>query len=59
MCKDRGSVCRDRDRECVRDIESASKDSERECVYACRVRDRECVERYRLRVKVAGGSVYI
>ena len=28
-----------------REIESACKDSERECVCVCRDRDRECVER--------------
>ena len=33
----RGSVCVE--------IESAYKDSERECVCVCRDRDRECVER--------------
>ena len=27
------------------------------CVCVCRDRDRECVERYRVHVKVVGGSV--
>ena len=38
MCreKEKGTMCRE--------IESACKDSERECVYVCRDIDRECVE---------------